>query len=77
VFLVIGRQDNNLPHPWFSTAPLFEAGQSLTTKLGGAETNIAAGDPLHWAAIMGIGLLLLVLTAGATWLGTLGRKPYA
>jgi hypothetical protein len=32
---------------------------------------------LHWAAIMGLGLLLLVLTAGATWLGTLGRKPYA
>jgi len=77
VFLVIGRQDNNLPHPWFSPAPLLEAGQSLTTKLGGAETNIAFGDHLHWAAIMGLGLLLLVLTAGATVLGTLGRTPHA
>jgi len=77
VFLVIGRQDNNLPHPWFSGAPLLEAGQTLTTKLGGAETNIAFGDPLHWGAIMGLGLLLLALTAGATWIGTLGRKPYA
>ena len=77
VFLVIGRQDNNLPHPWYSPAPLLEAGQTLTTKLGGAETNIAFGDPLHWAAIMGLGVLLLVLTAGATCLGTLGRRRHA
>lgn len=77
VFLVIGRQDNNLPHPWYSGAPLLEAGQTLTTKLGGAETNIAFGDPLHWGAMMGLGLLLLALTAGATWIGTLGKKPYA
>ena len=29
--------------------PCIEAGQTLTSKLGGAETNIAYGDPLHWA----------------------------
>jgi hypothetical protein len=26
-----------------------EAGQTITSKLGGSETNIAYGDPVHWA----------------------------
>lgn len=61
VFLVVGRQDNQLPDTPFSLAPLLQAGQTLTSKLGGSETNIAYGSPLHWAAICGLGLLLFLL----------------
>jgi len=68
VFLVVGRQDNVLPEHWFSLRPLIEAGQTLTSKLGGAETHIAYSDPLHWAAIVGLGLVLLAIVAGITWL---------
>ncbi|MEO7318551.1 MAG: phosphate ABC transporter permease subunit PstC, partial [Chthoniobacteraceae bacterium] len=68
VFLVVGRQDNNM------FASLLEAGQTLTSKLGGSETNIAYGDPLHWGAMMGLGLLLLVITGVVTLLGTLRRQ---
>ena len=75
VFLVVGRQDNNLPEHIFSMRPLLESGQMLTSKLGSSETNIAYGDPLHWAAIVGLGLILLVLTGGLTLLGTVfGRR---
>lgn len=70
VFLVVGRQDNNLPAPWHSLHPLVESGQTLTSKLGGAETSIAWGDPLHWAAMVGLGLILLVLTGALALLGT-------
>jgi phosphate transport system permease protein len=70
VFLVVGRQDNNLPVSWLSLRPLLEAGQTLTSKLGSSETNIAYGDPLHWAAIVGLGLILLALTGSVTLLGT-------
>ncbi len=70
VFLVVGRQDNQWPENLFSLRPLMEAGQTLTSKLGGSETNIAYGDPLHWAAMVGLGLFLLVIVAGVTWLGT-------
>ncbi len=66
VFLVIGRQDNQWPSSLLSLGPLFESGQTLTSKLGGSETNIAYGQPLHWAAMMGLGLLLLVLVVGIT-----------
>ena len=70
VFLVVGRQDNNLPERWLSLQPLLESGQTLTSKLGSSETNISWGDPLHWAAIVGLGLILLVLTGGLAVLGT-------
>lgn len=70
VFLVVGRQDNNLPENWFALRPLLESGQTLTSKLGSSETNIGYGDPLHWGAIVGLGLILLVLTGGLTVLGT-------
>jgi phosphate transport system permease protein len=69
VFLVVGRQDNQWPANLFSPRPLIEAGQTLTSKLGGSETNIAYGDPLHWAAMVGLGLFLLAIVAGVTWLG--------
>ncbi len=69
VFFVVGRQDNQWPANLFSPRPLIEAGQTLTSKLVGAETNLAFGDPLHWAAMVGLGLLLLTLVAGLTSLG--------
>lgn len=72
VFLVVGRQDNKLPEHLYSLEPLISAGQTLTSKLGGAETNIAYGDPLHWATMVGLGLLLmigvLVVTLAGAWL---------
>lgn len=72
VFLVIGRQDNNFPQS------LLEAGQTITSKLGSSETNIAYGDPLHWAAISGLALVLLVITGMVTVLGTaFGRRSDA
>jgi phosphate transport system permease protein len=70
VFLVVGRQDNNLPERWWSLQPLLESGQTLTSKLGAGETNVAYGDPLHWAAIVGLGLLLLLLTGALALLAT-------
>ena len=59
MFLVVGRQDNQWPENLLSLRPLLEAGQTLTSKLGSSETNIAYGDPLHWAAMVGLGLILL------------------
>jgi phosphate transport system permease protein len=69
VFLVIGRQDNQWPEKMLSFPPLFSAGQTLATKLGSSETNIAYGDPLHWAAMMALGLVLLVIVTALTLLG--------
>src|SRR5262249_45972188 len=69
VFLVVGRQDNQWPESLWSLQPLIKAGQTLTSKLGGSETNIAYGDPLHWAAIVGLGLILLVVTGMVTFFG--------
>lgn len=78
VFLVVGRQDNHLPESLFALRPLLEAGQTLTSKLGSSETNIAYGDPMHWAAISGLGLILLVMTGLVTMLGTgFGRRSDA
>ena len=78
VFLVVGRQDNQLPNNWLSLRALLESGQTLTSKLGSSETNISYGDPLHWAAIVGLGLLLLLITGGLTVLGTsFGKKTDA
>jgi phosphate transport system permease protein len=76
VFLVIGRRDNVLPENWYSLRPLLEAGQTLTSKLGGSETFIARADPLHWAAIVGLGLVLMGLVVGITWGGAwlMGRE---
>ncbi|MDB6152214.1 MAG: Phosphate transport system permease protein [Chthoniobacteraceae bacterium] len=70
VFLVVGRQDNNLPERWLSVNKWLESGQTITSKLGSSETNIAYGDPLHWAAIAGLGLILLGMTCAAALLGT-------
>lgn len=69
VFLVIGRQDNQWPQRLLSFQPLATAGQTLTTKLGGSETFIAYGDPLHWGAIMGLGLVLFVVVTAVSLAG--------
>jgi phosphate transport system permease protein len=70
VYLVIGRQDNQWPERWLSPAPLARAGQTLTTKLGGSETHLAWGEPLHWGAMMGLALVLLVLVTALTLVGS-------
>ncbi len=70
VFLVVGRQDNQLPGNPFSPTAWISPGQTLTSKLGGPETHIAYGDPLHWSAIIGLALLLLLLVGfclAAAW----------
>jgi phosphate transport system permease protein len=69
VFLVVGRQDNQWPENLFSLRPLIESGQTITSKLGGSETNIAYGDPLHWGAMVGLGLLLLAIVTIFTLAG--------
>jgi phosphate transport system permease protein len=74
VFFVIGRQDNQWPTNVFSPRPWIEAGQTLTSKLVGAEIHLAYGDPLHWAAMMGLGLTLMLLAASLTCLGTRWRR---
>lgn len=69
VFLVVGRAENKLPANLFSLRPLLDAGQTITSKLGGAETNIAVGNTLHTSALLALGLILLatvlVLTVAA------------
>lgn len=70
VFLVVGRQDNNLPEHLLSLRAWLDAGQTITSKLGGSETNIAYGDPVHWGAMIGLALLLLIMTGTVTLLGT-------
>jgi phosphate transport system permease protein len=70
VFLVVGRQDNQWPEKMLSIDPLLNSGQTLTTKLASSETNIAYGDPLHWGAICGLALVLMLMVAGLTLAST-------
>ncbi len=74
VFLVVGRQDNNLPQNIFSVRAWLDAGQTLSSKLGGSETNIAYGSTLHWAAMVGLALILMGLVLGATLAGAWQRN---
>ena len=66
VFLVVGRAENRLPESLLSLQPLVDAGQTLTSKLGGSETNIAMGDPLHTSAVLALGLTLLIVVLTIT-----------
>jgi len=70
VYLVVGRQDNQLPESLLSLRPLIEAGQTLTSKLGSSETFLAYGDPVHWAAIVGLALVLMVLVVALSLMGS-------
>lgn len=74
VFLVVGRQDNNLPANPFSLRAWLEAGQTLSSKLGGSETNIAYGSPLHWGAMVGLALILMGLVLLVTIPGAWQRR---
>lgn len=69
VFLVVGRQDNQWPERLFSLQPLAGAGQTITSKLGGSETFLAYGDPLHWGAMTGLALVLFGLVAAVSLVG--------
>ncbi|HEY2291068.1 MAG TPA: phosphate ABC transporter permease subunit PstC [Thermoanaerobaculia bacterium] len=69
VFLVIGRQDNQWPQRLLAFEPLTTAGQTLTTKLGGSETFISYGDPVHWGALMGLALVLFAVVAAVSLAG--------
>ncbi len=79
IFLVVGRQDNQWPERLLSLRPLGEAGQTMTSKLAGSETFLAMGDPLHWAAMLGLAALVLVFSGLLTWVGVslagLGESP--
>lgn len=74
VFLVIGRLDNQFPERLLNLTPLVESGQTLTSKLGGPETHISMGDPLHWGAMLSLGLILLVISAAFVTSGILLRR---
>ncbi len=70
VFLVIGRADGRLPAPADALAALVRPGQTLTTKLGGPEPVLAGAMGAHRAALSALGLLLFVLVAVITLVGS-------
>ncbi|MET7758404.1 phosphate ABC transporter permease subunit PstC [Streptomyces sp. NPDC005389] len=73
VFMVIGRADGRLPESLgdiFSS--LVRPGQTLTTKLAGPEPMLAGTSGPYFAALCGLGVILLALVAGATVWGTRG-----
>jgi len=70
VMLVVGRQDNQLPSSILNLEKWLEPGQTLTSKLGGSEVNIAYGDPQHWGAITALALVLLL---GVVIITAIGR----
>ncbi|MBW3644485.1 MAG: ABC transporter permease subunit [Actinobacteria bacterium] len=74
VFLVIGRADGRLPSPAGALAALVRPGQTLTTKLGGPEPVLAGTSGTHWAALSGLGLILLVTVAAVTLVALRGSR---
>jgi phosphate transport system permease protein len=62
VFLVVGRADNRE----LSLRAIADAGQTITSKLGGSETNIAVGDPMHTSALVALAMVLLLIVLAAT-----------
>ncbi|WP_220188416.1 phosphate ABC transporter permease subunit PstC [Streptomyces phytophilus] len=75
VFLVVGRADGRMPHGFGEFLDsLSHPGQTLTTKLAGPEPVLAGTSGPHFAALCGLGLLLLALVAGATIWGTRERR---
>jgi phosphate transport system permease protein len=78
VYLVVGRADNRLPGTWFSPRPFLEAGQTLTSKLGGPEVPLGYGSPGHWSALMALACLVLALTGlcvlGAELLSAMAKR---
>ncbi|MFE6225175.1 phosphate ABC transporter permease subunit PstC [Streptomyces sp. NPDC057854] len=75
VFMVIGRADGRLPESFgdfFSS--LVRPGQTLTTKLAGPEPMLAGTSGPYFAALCGLGIILLALVAAATVWGTRGTS---
>lgn len=73
VFLVVGRADGRLPTSFGGFLDsLVHPGQTLTTKLAGPEPVLAGTSGPHFAALCGLGLILLALVAAATIWGTRG-----
>ncbi|WP_329418350.1 phosphate ABC transporter permease subunit PstC [Streptomyces sp. NBC_01268] len=71
VFLVVGRADGRLPTSFGGLVDsLVHPGQTLTTKLAGPEPVLAGTSGPYFAAICGLGLVLLALVALATVWGT-------
>ncbi|WP_128978898.1 phosphate ABC transporter permease subunit PstC [Streptomyces roseicoloratus] len=78
VFMVIGRADGRLPESFgdfFSS--LVRPGQTLTTKLAGPEPMLAGTSGPYFAALCGLGIILLALVAAATVWGTRGSTSRA
>ncbi|MEV7280868.1 phosphate ABC transporter permease subunit PstC [Streptomyces sp. NPDC093111] len=71
VFLVVGRADGRLPTSFGELIDsLVHPGQTLTAKLAGPEPVLAGTSGPYFAAICGLGLILLALVAAATVWGT-------
>ncbi|MFF7801168.1 phosphate ABC transporter permease subunit PstC [Streptomyces olivaceus] len=74
VFLVVGRADGRMPSSFSGFLDsLVHPGQTLTTKLAGPEPVLAGTSGPYFAALCGLGLILLALVAAATIWGTRGR----
>ncbi len=70
VFLVVGRADGRLPSSLGDTfSRLVYPGQTITTKLNGPESVQAGTAGPHWAALCGLGLVLLSAVAAFTIAG--------
>ncbi|MGA5452731.1 phosphate ABC transporter permease subunit PstC [Streptomyces umbrinus] len=75
VFLVVGRADGRLPTSFGGFLDsLVHPGQTLTTKLAGPEPVLAGTSGPYFAALCGLGLILLALVAAATVWGTRGQR---
>lgn len=73
VFLVVGRADGRLPSSLSGVfKSLVHPGQTLTAKLAGPEPVLAGTSGPYFAAICGLGLVLLALVAAATVWGSRG-----
>jgi len=66
VFLVIGRLDNKLPTEGGWIDYLLNAGQSITTKLGGPEIFISYQSPQHESALLLLALCLVLMSIGTS-----------
>lgn len=77
VFLVVGRRDRMLPESLLSPRAWIEPGQTLTSKLGGSETFLAYGDPLHWGAMVGLALVVAALVGAVVLLSGFAARRSA
>lgn len=70
VFLLVGRADGRFPSSVGDTVTRFvRPGQTLTTKLNGPESVQAGTSGDHWAALCGLGLVLLLVVGLLTVAG--------